>query len=84
MDTCAAADTGFRVLRESSHPAFRDDKAKPKANGSSAAPLAEPRGYIAPVLVRRGQPLSEVAVVSRPAKIPGVRSWSVEPKSHDC
>lgn len=81
-DTPAKADTGFRVLRESSHPAFRGEKVNPKANGNPAAPLAEREGYFAPVLVRLGQPLSDLAVVSRPAKIPGVRSWSEEPKSH--
>ncbi|WP_254508179.1 SUMF1/EgtB/PvdO family nonheme iron enzyme [Anatilimnocola floriformis] len=33
-----------------------------------------------PLLIRRGQPLSPHASVSRPAKITGLRSWSVEPK----
>jgi serine/threonine protein kinase/WD40 repeat protein/formylglycine-generating enzyme required for sulfatase activity len=80
-DTPAVANTGFRVLRESSHPAFQDDNAKPKAYGGLAAHLAAFEGWFAPVLVRPGQPLSDVAVVSRPARIPGVRSWSVEPKS---
>ena len=34
------------------------------------------------ILVRRGQPLSSQAVVSRPAKIEGLRSWSVEMAMH--
>jgi formylglycine-generating enzyme required for sulfatase activity/WD40 repeat protein len=78
VDASTLPDTGFRVLRESGHPAFRDDTAKPKANGNSAAPLAASEGYSAPAPVRPGKPLSDAAVVSRPAKIPGVRSWSVE------
>lgn len=31
-----------------------------------------------PIMVAKGQPLSPQATVSRPASIPGVRSWSVE------
>ncbi|MFO0881758.1 MAG: SUMF1/EgtB/PvdO family nonheme iron enzyme [Gemmataceae bacterium] len=36
-----------------------------------------------PVLVRRGDGLSPQATVSRPAAIPGVRSWSVEMAGHN-
>jgi len=41
-------------------------------------PLAIPKYGDKPVLVGRGQPLSPQASVSRPAKVAGVRSWSVE------
>ena len=33
-----------------------------------------------PILVEPGQPLSETALVSRPAPIPGIRSWSIAPR----
>ena len=46
-----------------------------------AAPLPKPLDQ--PSLVRRGQPLSPRAVVSRPAPIAGLRSWSVELASHN-
>jgi WD domain, G-beta repeat len=46
-----------------------------------AATPEGPDDVFSPPLVRPGQPLSDVAVVSRPATISGVRSWSVEPKS---
>lgn len=38
-----------------------------------------PKGVSEPVMTQPGQPLGELATVSRPAAIDGVRSWSIEP-----
>jgi serine/threonine protein kinase/formylglycine-generating enzyme required for sulfatase activity/WD40 repeat protein len=43
-------------------------------------PLADPRER--PILVRKGEPIAPQAIVSRPAAIEGLRSWSVEPAGH--
>jgi formylglycine-generating enzyme required for sulfatase activity/WD40 repeat protein len=37
------------------------------------------RSFLAPVLVKAGEPMSEDALVQRPTPIKGLRSWSIQP-----
>ena len=47
----------------------------------AAKPLPKP--LEGPVLVQPGLPLTPYALVGRPASIPGVRSWTIEPATHN-
>ena len=63
------------VSRGHAHIGFRVLKELP-----GAKPLPKP--FERPVMVNPGRPLSSQALVSRPAAIPGLRSWTIEPASH--
>jgi WD40 repeat protein len=71
----AGSNTGFRVMRES--PVAVSTQEASRRPDSSSAP-----GDSIVFAQRKRLPLSTKAIVSRPAKIPGVRSWSVELAGH--
>jgi formylglycine-generating enzyme required for sulfatase activity/serine/threonine protein kinase/WD40 repeat protein len=72
----ARGATDVSVSVGHSHIGFRVLKQLP-----GAEPLPKP--FEGPVTVNPGRPLSSQATVSRPAPIPGLRSWSIEPASHN-
>jgi len=61
-------------------PAKEAVKQSPAAVKSvDESPQSKALAQLPPILVEPGAPLSETALVSRPAAIPGVRSWTIAP-----
>jgi WD40 repeat protein/serine/threonine protein kinase len=58
--------------------------AAPVVVGKPANPpqVAVPKIAAEPQKVAEGKPLSPLALVSRPAKIPGIKSWTIETRGH--